>query len=120
MPVAALVASAVAGPQTIGRMTPELWLVGLGLALMLPVVPFTLELLALRRLNTAAFGTLMSLEPAFALLVGLLLLGQVPSLLAVLGIGFVVAAGVGAERSGARGGPPVDTLPECPSVTTPA
>ena len=87
-------------------MTPQLWLVGLGLALLLPVVPFTLELLALRRLNTAAFGTLMSLEPAFALLVGLVLLGQVPSVLAVLGIGFVVAAGIGAERSGRTGRAP--------------
>ena len=46
--------------------------------MLLPVVPFALELLALRRLTTAAFGTLMSLEPAFALLVGLALLGQVP------------------------------------------
>jgi inner membrane transporter RhtA len=59
-------------------------------------------MLALRRLTTAAFGTLMSLEPAIALLIGLVLLGQVPNLLAVLGIGFVVAAGVGAERTGAR------------------
>jgi hypothetical protein len=42
----------------------------------------------------------------------------VPSMLAVLGIGFVVAAGVGAERSGARGAAPVATLPECPPVTT--
>jgi inner membrane transporter RhtA len=120
MPVAAVVASLVAGPETLGRMTPHLWLVGLGLALMLPVVPFTLELLALRRLNTAAFGTLMSLEPGFALLVGLVLLGQVPTLLAVVGIGFVVAAGIGAERSGARDDSPVATLPECPPVTTPA
>jgi inner membrane transporter RhtA len=118
MPVAAVVATVVAGPETLGRMTPHLWLVGLGLALMLPVIPFTLELLALRRLNTAAFGTLMSLEPGFALLVGLVLLGQVPTLLAVLGIGFVVAAGIGAERSGARDDPPVATLPECPPVTT--
>lgn len=102
MPVAGLVAGLVAGPATLPVMTPELWLVGLGLALLLPVLPFTLELLALRRLTTAAFGTLMSLEPAFALLVGLAVLGQVPTPLAVLGIGFVVAAGVGAERSGAR------------------
>jgi inner membrane transporter RhtA len=65
-------------------------------------VPFTLELLALRRLNTSAFGTLMSLEPAFALIVGLVLLDQVPEPLAVLGIGFVVAAGIGAARTGAR------------------
>ncbi|WP_460839363.1 EamA family transporter [Nocardioides marmoraquaticus] len=102
MPVAGLVAGLVAGPATLPVMTPELWLVGLGLALLLPVFPFTLELLALRRLTTAAFGTLMSLEPAFALLVGLAVLGQVPTPLAVLGIGFVVAAGAGAERTGAR------------------
>jgi inner membrane transporter RhtA len=110
MPVAGLVATVVLpvveGPSVVDRITPELLLVGLGLAILLPVVPFTLELLALRRLTTAAFGTLMSLEPAFALLIGLVVLGQVPDTLAVVGIGFVVAAGVGAERTGAR------TLPE--------
>ena len=102
MPVAGVLATVVAGPSTFGRLTPGLLLIGLGLAVLLPVVPFALELLALRRLNTAAFGTLMSLEPAFALLVGLVVLGQQPGLLAVAGIGFVVAAGVGAARSGAR------------------
>ena len=66
------------------------------------MIPFTLELLALRRLTTSAFGTLMSLEPAIALTIGLLLLHQVPGLGPVLGVGFVVAAGVGAERTGAR------------------
>jgi inner membrane transporter RhtA len=102
MPVAALVATAVAGPDVVGRLTPELLLVGLGLAILLPVVPFALELLALRRLTAGAFGTLMALEPAFALVIGLLVLRQVPDPLAVLGIVLVVAAGVGAERSGAR------------------
>ena len=102
MPVAAVVATVVAGPGVVGRLTPELLLGGLGLAILLPVVPFTLELLALRRLTTGAFGTLMALEPAFALIIGVLALHQVPDLLAVLGIGFVVAAGVGAERRGAR------------------
>lgn len=102
MPVAAVVATVTVGPSVFGRMTPELLLVGLGLAVLLPIVPFSLELLALRRLSTAAFGTLMSLEPAFALLVGLAVLTQVPRPLAVVGIGFVVAAGIGAERTGAR------------------
>jgi inner membrane transporter RhtA len=102
MPVAALAATLVAGPATLGRVTPELLVVGIGLALLLPVVPFTLELLALRRLNTSAFGTLMSLEPAFALLVGLVVLDQMPDLLAAVGIAFVVCAGVGAARNGAR------------------
>jgi threonine/homoserine efflux transporter RhtA len=76
MPVAALVATAVAGPSVLGRLTWQVVLVGLGLALLLPVVPFCLELLALRRLTTAAFGTLMSLEPAAALLVGAVALHQ--------------------------------------------
>ncbi len=102
MPVAALVATVVAGPGVVGQLTPELLLAGIGLAILLPVVPFTLELLALRRLTTGAFGTLMALEPGFALVIGFLALHQVPNLLAVLGIGLVVAAGIGAERSGAR------------------
>ena len=102
MPVAAVVATVVAGPGVVGRLTPELLLAGLGLAILLPVVPFTLELLALRRLTTGAFGTLMALEPAFALMIGFVALQQVPNLLAVIGIGFVVAAGIGAERGGAR------------------
>ncbi|MBJ8346385.1 DMT family transporter [Antrihabitans sp. YC2-6] len=105
MPVAGLVATVVVGPAVFERMTPELLLIGLGLAILLPVVPFTLELLALRKLTTAAFGTLMSLEPALALLIGLLILHQVPGPLAVVGIGFVVAAGIGAARSGAREAP---------------
>ncbi len=114
MPVAGLVATAVVGPGAFGRLTPELLLVGVGLALLLPVVPFILELLALRRLTASAFGTLMSLEPAFALLVGLVVLHQVPNLLAAAGIGFVVAAGVGAARTGARSTRDPDPLVQLP------
>jgi len=102
MPVAGLVATAVVGPVVLPRMTPELLLIGLGLAILLPVVPFTLEMLALRRLTTAVFGTLMSLEPAFALLIGFVVLHQVPGPGAIAGIAFVVVAGVGAARGGAR------------------
>jgi inner membrane transporter RhtA len=83
-------------------MTPGLLLTGLGLAVLLPVVPFSLELLALRRLTSAAFGTLMSLEPAIAVLVGLVALQQVPGWAPLAGVAFVVAAGVGAERTGGR------------------
>ena len=114
MPVAGLVASIAVGPSVLDKMTPELWLIGIGLAVMLPVVPFTLEFLALRRLNTAAFGTLMSLEPAAALLIGLVILGQVPGLLAVIGIGFVVVAGIGAQRIGGREVPELDAPAETP------
>ena len=102
LPVAGLAATVVAGPSTLPAMTPELWLAGLGLAILLPVIPFSLELLALRRLDTAAFGTLMCLEPALAVLVGLVFLQQLPGLWPVVGVACVVAAGIGAERTGAR------------------
>ncbi len=105
MPVAGLVATAVAGPAVIPDLTWDLLVVGLGLAILLPVIPFTLEMLALRRLTTTAFGTLMALEPAFALLIGLVVLGQVPGLAPIVGICFVVVAGIGAERTGARDHP---------------
>jgi inner membrane transporter RhtA len=102
MPVAGLVGTIAVGPIVFDRMTPQLLLIGLGLAIMLPMFPFALEFLALRRLTTAAFGTLMSLEPAFALIIGLVVLQQVPAPTAVVGIVFVVAAGIGAARSGTR------------------
>jgi len=102
IPVAALVTTPFAASDIGGALTPHLLLTGLGLALLLPVVPFGLEMYALRRLTTAAFGTLMCLEPARALLAGLALLGQVPSPWALAGVALVVTAGLGAERTGAR------------------
>jgi inner membrane transporter RhtA len=108
MPVAALVATVVVGgsgaAEVFGHLTGDVLLIGLGLAILLPVVPFSMEVLALRKLTTAAFGVLMALEPAIALVVGLLVLGQLPGWWAVAGIALVVAAGVGAERAGARPG----------------
>jgi len=105
MPVAGVVATVVAGPSVIARMTPEILVIGIGLALLLPVVPFALEFMALRKLTTAAFGTLMALEPAFAMVVGLVILHQVPGPSGVVGICLVVAAGIGAARTGARSSP---------------
>jgi inner membrane transporter RhtA len=105
IPVAAVVATIAVGPAVLPRITPDILLIGVGLAVLLPVVPFALELLALRRLTTAAFGTLMALEPAFAMIVGLAVLHQVPGSAGIVGICFVVAAGIGAARTGARSSP---------------
>jgi inner membrane transporter RhtA len=102
MGVAAVFSTLVVGSAVIPRITPEILLFGIGLAILLPVVPFTLELMALRRLTTASFGTLMSLEPAFAMLVGFLVLSQAPGAAGLVGICLVVVAGIGAARSGAR------------------
>lgn len=105
MPVAAIVgvlAASVLPPGTGGAPTLPVVLVGLGLALLLPVVPFVLEMLALRRLSVPAFGTLMAVEPAIALLVGAALLAHTPGPGEVVGIVLVVAAGVGATRAAGR------------------
>ncbi len=69
-----------------------------------PVVPLMLELSALRRMKSAVFGIMMSMEPAIALLVGVLVLSQSPSLLQVLGIGLVIAATVAAQLRSRRAG----------------
>jgi inner membrane transporter RhtA len=102
MPIAGVVALLVAHPDPAVALAPDMVLAGIALAILLPVIPFALEMLALRRLTTTAFGTLMSLEPAVALVVGLVALDQTPSVGPVVGIMFVVVAGIGAQRSGAR------------------
>ena len=102
MPIAGVVASLFVSTAVFEKMTLDLLVIGLFMALLLPVTPYVLELLALRRLTTAAFGTLMSLEPAFALLVGWLLLDQDPGVAGIIGVIAVVVAGVGAARGGGR------------------
>jgi inner membrane transporter RhtA len=103
MPVAGVVGLIAAGSAGLGNLTWPLLLIMLALAALHPVLPFTLEFLALRRLTATSFGTLMSLEPAIALLAGLLVLHQVPDLARAAGVIFVVIAGIGATRTGARG-----------------
>lgn len=102
IPVAGVVAMLAVGSSGLGTVTWPLLVTMLGLAALHPVLPFSLELLALRRHTTAAFGTLMSLEPAIALLAGLLVLGQVPGTAPAVGVIVVVVAGIGATRTGDR------------------
>ena len=108
IPVAGIVALLAAGSTGLHAVTWPLLAAMLALAALHPVLPFSLEFLALRRLTASAFGTLMSLEPAIALLAGLLVLGQIPSAAAAAGILFVVIAGIGATRTGARTPQPHD------------
>jgi inner membrane transporter RhtA len=102
LPVAALVTMFVGLPQAWGHMTLEVLLVAVGAAVLLPLIPWTLELYALRRLTKAAFGTLMALEPAIALAIGIVVLRQIPNGPQVVGMGCVVLAGIAAERTGQR------------------
>lgn len=120
IPVAAVIASIIAAPATIPLLTWEAALAGLGLAVLLPTVPFMLEIQALRRITAAAYGTLTSLEPAVALVIGLLLLHQVPGLLPVVGLVLVIVAGIGVERSAGRTASPSTLAPVEPGTASPA
>ena len=73
---------------------------GLAIGLLSSVVPYWLELEALRRVAARVFGVWMSLQPAVAALIGLVMLGQRLSVAEWLGICCVVAASAGAARGG--------------------
>ncbi|MFJ6773799.1 EamA family transporter [Kitasatospora sp. NPDC091257] len=73
-----------------------------GVSLLLPVIPYALEMTALRRMPQRVFSVLVSLEPAVSALVGLVVLGQLLGVPQLAGIGCVVAASVGATLTGRR------------------
>jgi inner membrane transporter RhtA len=78
-------------PSTIG--------LGAGVAMLSSVLPYTLELLALRRLPASTFAILMSLEPAMAATAGFLVLGQSLTAPQAVAITLVIAASMGAVRT---------------------
>ncbi|HEX3647881.1 MAG TPA: EamA family transporter, partial [Pseudonocardiaceae bacterium] len=77
---------------------PQVLLAGFGVALLSSVVPYSVELEALRSIPPRVFGVLMSLEPAAGALCGLVLLGQALGPLQWIAVCVVVGASVGATR----------------------
>jgi inner membrane transporter RhtA len=69
--------------------------VAFGMAMLASVVPYSLELAAMRRAPKRVFGILLSLEPAVAMMAGWLLLGQHASAVALAAVVIVVAASTG-------------------------
>jgi inner membrane transporter RhtA len=107
MLVAAVVITPVgvaAGGRTLLR--PAILVTGLGIGLLSSIIPYSLEMEALRRIPPRIFGIWMSLEPAVAALVGLVLLGQSLAAREWLAIGCVMAACAGAARGAREPGPP--------------
>ncbi|MFG2264810.1 DMT family transporter [Streptomyces sp. NPDC048720] len=80
-------------------LNPTTLALGSAVALLSSVLPYTLELLALRRLPAHTFAILMSLEPAIAATAGFLILGQALSATEAAAIALVIAATIGAVRS---------------------
>jgi inner membrane transporter RhtA len=95
--VALVVAAALVTPVGIATahapaLTGSVLVGGVGIALLSSVLPYSLELLALRSIPPAVFGILLSLEPAVAALAGLVVLHQVLAVPQLLGMALVVAA----------------------------
>lgn len=86
--------------------TPAVLLTGIGVAALSSAIPISLEMVALKRLPQQAFGIMISMEPAVAALLALVLLGEALSLAQWLAIGMIMAASMGcaatAQRRGAR------------------
>lgn len=83
-------------------LTPGVLALGLAVALISSAIPYTLEMVALRRLPSHTFGTMMSAEPAIGALMGLALLGETLSISQWLAISLVVVASAGAGLSARR------------------
>ncbi len=91
-------------PWAISQGGDELWrpgivATGLAIGLLSSVIPYGLELTALKSIPTAVFGILMSLEPAAAALAALVVLGERLTPIDLLAMACVVIASVGATRT---------------------
>lgn len=81
---------------------PHLLAIGLVVAILGTVVPYSLEFTALKRMPARIFGVLLSIEPAIAALVGLVFLGEMLEFRTLIAIGLVTSAAIGVTLSGRR------------------
>jgi inner membrane transporter RhtA len=101
--LAMCVASLVTLPVGIAQggshlLEPRSLVLGAAVGLLSSAIPYSFENEALRRIDPAVFGVLMSIEPAMAALAGFIVLGQGLGARALVGIALVVVASVGAAR----------------------
>ncbi|MFB2567340.1 DMT family transporter [Rhizobium sp. IMFF44] len=101
-----LVAAVVSTPFGFASAVPNLTAFGLleiaGLALLVPLLPYVLEMVALKRMPTSSFGILMSLEPAIGAVAGFVILSQPMTPSQMFGTVLVVAASIGATIFAAK------------------
>ena len=105
---AMLIAAVVATPFGIGGAAPTFvhptWLLwGIGVGLCSSVIPYVADQLAMARLPRATFALMLAILPATATAIGLVVLGQVPTLQDLVGI-VLVAAGVALHRERSASG----------------
>jgi inner membrane transporter RhtA len=95
--LAMLIACVVATPFGIVPAAPAfthpVWLAwGAGVGVCSSVIPYVTDQLAMARLSRASFALMLALLPAAATVIGLVVLGQVPTMRDLAGIALVIAA----------------------------
>ena len=101
---ASLVGAVVLAPPAILEagsvmLDPTVLALGLAVGLLSSVIPYSFELIALRRIPPRVFSILMSLEPAAAALAAMILLGEFLSAVQWLAMACVIVASIGATRT---------------------
>ena len=100
--VAVLGLTPLALTNTEGLGSPRVWLVGLAVGLLSSVIPYSLDLVALRSIRPSLYSILISLEPAAAALAAIVIIDEELTLLQWLAVACVVVASAGATRSEQR------------------
>ena len=95
-----LIAAVIFVPIGMAQATDSIWQwsilpVGLAVAILSTALPYSLEMIALTRLPTRIFGTLMSMEPALAAISGMMFLGETLTLVQTLALCSIIAASMG-------------------------
>ncbi len=95
-----LIAAVIFVPVGMAQATDSIWQwsilpVGLAVAILSTALPYSLEMIALTRLPTRIFGTLMSMEPALAAISGMMFLGETLTLVQTLALCSIIAASMG-------------------------
>ena len=112
-----LVAAVVVVPVGVAHagaalLSPTVLLIGVAVAAVSSAIPISLEMMALKRLPKEAFGIMISMEPAVAAILALVLLGEHLSAVQWLAIGCIVAASMGSAMTAARPAPRGPAAPQ--------
>jgi inner membrane transporter RhtA len=100
MLIAAIVITPIGAPSAVpALLDPIVLLAGLGVGIASSVIPYVCDQLAMARLSRASYALMVSLLPATATLIGIVVLAQIPASVELLGVGLVVAA-VAVHRGG--------------------
>jgi inner membrane transporter RhtA len=111
MMIAAVTVTPIGGPGVVQALhDPVVLLAGVGVGVTSSVIPYVTDQLAMARLPRATYATMVALLPAIATIIGIVVLGQIPTWIEVAAIAMVMA-GVALHRPDPGAGGSADTTP---------